>query len=73
MNKAHIDDGRDLRVPGAVGAAVRLGLAEIVQKLAATTPLSTVQAAEHIQYELNILKDKWSAAAAKVVDGRGSE
>jgi hypothetical protein len=72
MNKAHVDDERDLRVPGDVGAAIRLGLAEIVQRLAASTPLSTMQAAGHVQYELNVLKEKWSAAA-KVVDGRGSE
>ena len=54
------DNGRDLRVPGDVGAAIRLGLAEIVQKLARSTPLSTEQAVGHVQYELNILKEKWS-------------
>lgn len=52
--------GRDLRVPGDVGAAIRLGLAEIVQKLARSTPLSTSQAVGHVEYELNILKGKWS-------------
>jgi len=56
---SHPDDGRDLRVPGDVGAAIRLGLAEIVQRLARSTPLSTAQATEHVQYELNILKEKW--------------
>lgn len=66
------DQGRDLRVPGSVGAAIRLGLAEIVQRLGASTPLSTVQAAEHVQYELNILKDKWRAGA-EGNDGKGSE
>lgn len=64
---SHIDDsGRDLRVPGDVGAAIRLGLAEIVQRLSVATPLSTVQAAEHVQYELNRLKANWKAAAETV-------
>lgn len=54
------DEGRDLRVPGGVGAAVRLGLAEIVQRLAHTTPLSTEQAVNHIQYELNVLKGNYT-------------
>lgn len=54
------DNDRDLRVPGDVGAAIRLGLAEIVQKLARSTALSTEQAVGHVQYELNILKEKWS-------------
>lgn len=58
---SHVDDaGRDLRVPGQVGALVRLGLAEIVQRVAASTPLSTTEAAEHVRYELNVLKEKWT-------------
>lgn len=58
---SHIDDsGRDLRVPGNVGALVRLGLAEIVQRVAVSTALSTTQAAEHVNYELNVLKEKWA-------------
>lgn len=57
---SHVDDsGRDLRVPGQVGALVRLGLAEIVQRVAASTALSTTEAAEHVGYELNVLKEKW--------------
>jgi hypothetical protein len=54
------DDGRDLRVPGSVGALVRLGLAEIVNRVATSTPLTTEQAAKHVQYELNVLKEKWA-------------
>lgn len=56
--------GRDLRVPGDVGAAIRLGLAEIVKKLAVSTPLSTEQAVEHVEYELDILRQTFAAHAA---------
>lgn len=49
-------DGRDLRVPGAVSAAVRLGLAEIVQRVTNSTPLGTQQAVDHLRYELRILE-----------------
>ena len=57
------DAGRDLRVPGDVGAAIRLGLAEIVKKLAVSTPLSTTEAVDHVGYELEVLKGSFEAAA----------
>jgi hypothetical protein len=66
------DAGRDLRVSAQVGAAIRLGLAEILQKLAATSPLSTDQALGHIQYELNVLKGKYEQFG-KGSDGKGTE
>jgi hypothetical protein len=63
-------EGRDLRVPGDVGAAIRLGLAEIVKRLAVSTPLSTEQAVEHVEYELDVLRQSF-AAHAKVAEGKG--
>jgi hypothetical protein len=61
--------GRDLRVPGDVGAAIRLGLAEIVKRLAVSTPLSSVEAVDHVGYELDVLRN--SFAAAEVARGKG--
>jgi len=49
-----------------------LGLAEIVKRVATSTPLSTMQAAEHVQYELNRLKENWQAAD-KVAQGTGEK
>ena len=62
--------GRDLRVPGDVGAAIRLGLAEIVKKLAISTPLSTTEAVDHVNYELDVLRGSFEAAA-KVAGSKG--
>ena len=64
------EKGRDLRVPGDVGAAIRLGLAEIVKRLAVSTPLSTAEAVEHVGYELEVLKGSFEAAA-KLAQGKG--
>lgn len=70
---SHVDDsGRDLRVDASLGALVRLGLAEIVKRVSVSTPLSTMQAAEHVQYELNRLKSNWQAAD-KVAEGTGGK
>ena len=70
---SHVDDsGRDLRVDASVGALIRLDLAEIVKRVATSTPLSTMQAAEHVQYELNRLKENWQAAD-KVAQGTGEK
>jgi len=66
-----IDDGRDLRVPGGVGAAIRMGLAEIVQRLQVSTPLTATEAVEHIRYELNVLKGNYVKQGDQ--DGKGSE
>jgi hypothetical protein len=63
--------GRDLRVPGEVGALIRLGLAEIVQRVATSTPLTTAQAVEHVEYELDVLR-KTFASQAKVAEGKKS-
>jgi hypothetical protein len=52
---------RDLRVPGDVGAAIRLGLAEIVKRTAVSTPLSTLEAVDHIGHELEILRNSFEA------------
>lgn len=71
MTTPRPDEGRDLRVPNAVGAAVRLGLAEIVDRMARSTPLSSEQAVRHVQYELNVLKGNYSKTEA--TDGKGSE
>lgn len=61
MSKASDSEtGRDLRVAGGVGAAIRMGLSEIVQRLAASTPLSTSQAFDHVQYEMNVLKGNYA-------------
>ena len=59
---------RDLRVPGDVGAAIRLGLAEIVKRTAVSTPLSTVEAVDHVEYELGVLRGSFEAAQ-KVAEG----
>lgn len=72
MSTPRIDEGRDLRVPSSVGAAVRLGLAEIVDRMAKSTPLSSEQAVGHVQYELNVLKGNYSKSA-EAMDGKGSE
>lgn len=72
MTTPRPDEGRDLRVPSAVGAAIRLGLAEIVDRIARSTPLSSEQAVGHVRYELNVLKGNYSKSA-EAVDGKGSE
>lgn len=63
------DDSRDLRVPGDIGAAIRLGLAEIVQRVQVSTPLTPVEAINHLRYELNVLEDAFAARVAKGKEG----
>lgn len=60
---------RDLRVAGDIGAAIRLGLAEIVQRTQVSTPLNPVEAIAHMRYELGILEDSFAARVAKGKDG----
>ena len=64
MSVKDYESERDLRVPGDVGAAIRLGLAEIAKKTAVSTPLSTPEAIKHMRYELAIIEDSFVTAHA---------